>query len=126
MKKEIVALALLLLILAGNVWNQRRLDSLTAELNDLVEEAYASAQEGDRSRAEASAAEAERQWLQADRYTHIFIRHTDIDALAADFCDYLAALTAGDEAEAFSAYLRLRTGLHSLRDMEKLSVGSIF
>ena len=126
MKKEIVALVLLLFILAGNIWNQRRLDSLTAELHDLVEEAYASAQAGDRLRAEERAAEAQRQWLRAGRYTHIFIRHTDIDALTAGFCDYLAALAAGDEAEAFSAYLRLRTGLQSLREMEKLSVGSVF
>ena len=46
MKKELVALALLLLILAGNVWNQRRLETLTSGLETLAEEAYASARKG--------------------------------------------------------------------------------
>ena len=46
MKKELVALLLLLLILAGNIWNQRRLDRLTAGLDRLTEEAFASARDG--------------------------------------------------------------------------------
>ena len=37
MKKELVALLLLLLILAGNLWNQRQLRSLTDGLQTLVE-----------------------------------------------------------------------------------------
>ena len=46
MKKELFALALLLLILVGNVWNQHRLETLTSSLDTLVEEAYASARNG--------------------------------------------------------------------------------
>ena len=126
MKKEIVALSLLLIILAGNVWNQRRLNGLTAELNALVEEAYASFHAGDRLSAEENGKEAERLWLSADRYTHIFIRHTDIDALTSAFCDYRAAIASGEGSDVFAAYLRLRTGLRSLREMEKLSAGSVF
>ena len=45
MKKELVALLLLLLILAGNIWNQRRLDRLTAGLDRLTEKAFASARD---------------------------------------------------------------------------------
>ena len=126
MKKELVALSLLLLILAGNLWNQRTLDRLTSALDSRVEAAYVSAQAGDRARAKEAAERAEKQWIDAGLYTQIFIRHTDIDALTAAFCDYRAALAAGDEADVLNAYLSLRTGLRSLREMEKLSFGSIF
>ena len=44
MKKEIVAIVLLLLILAGNIWNRQRLDKLIDDLYVLTEEAYTSAQ----------------------------------------------------------------------------------
>ena len=110
MKKELFALALLLLILAGNLWNQHRLETLTSGLDALVE----------------AAQEAETRWTDADPYTHIFIRHTDIDALSAAFCDYRGALAGRDEGDILASYLRLTAGLRSLQGMEKLSVGSIF
>lgn len=126
MKKELVALALLLLILAGNVWNQRRLETLTSGLETLAEEAYASARKGHWQEAAEAVQEAEQRWTDADPYTHIFIRHTDIDALTAAFCDYRGALTGRDEGDILAAYLRLTAGLRSLLAMEKLSAGSIF
>ena len=80
MKKELVALLLLLLILAGNIWNQRRLDRLTAGLDRLTEKAFASARDGRWQEAEEAAGQAAQEWTEAGNYTHIFIRHTDIDA----------------------------------------------
>ena len=99
MKKQLFALALLLFILVGNVWNQHRLETLTSSLDTLVEEAYASARNGLWQQAAHAAQEAEAQWTDADLYTHIFIRHTDIDALNAAFCDYRGALAGRDEGE---------------------------
>lgn len=126
MKKELFALALLLLILAGNLWNQHRLETLTSGLDALVEEAYASARNGHWQQAAQAALEAETRWTDADPYTHIFIRHTDIDALSAAFCDYRGALAGRDEGDILASYLRLTAGLRSLQGMETLSVGSIF
>lgn len=126
MKKELIAVLLLLIILAGNLWNQRRLDRLTGELTDYVEETYASAQEGDWAAAENAARSAEETWIGAHAYTHIFIRHTDVDTLTAAFCDYRGAISGRDDGDILAAYLRLKTGLHCLRDMETLSAGSIF
>ena len=126
MKKEIVALALLLLIAAGNIWNHRRLDRLITELNALTAEAFAASQEQNWPAAETAARRAEDQWAAANGYTHIFIRHTDIDALTEAFCDYRGALSGRDEGDILAGYLRLSAGLRSLLDMEKLSAGSIF
>lgn len=126
MKKEIVAFALLFLILAGNIWNLRKLNTLTDGIIGLVEEAYASAESGRWQQAEDRAGKAERLWMDAGGYTHIFIRHTDIDALTAAFCDYRGALAGRDEGDILAAYLRLKTGLRSLLAMERLSAGSVF
>ena len=126
MKKELVALALLLLILAGNVWNQHRLETLTSSLETLAEEAFASARKGHWQQAAEAAQEAEKRWTDADPYTHIFIRHTDIDALTAAFCHYRGALAGREEGDILAAYLRLTAGLRSLLAMEKLSAGSVF
>ena len=126
MKKELVALALLLLILAGNLWNQRRLDDLSAALNEQVETAYAASCTGNWAAAEESAAQASEIWEQAGPYTHIFIRHTDVDALTAAFCDYRGAFAGRDSGEIFSSYLRLTAAITSLKNMERLSSGSIF
>ena len=126
MKKELVALVLLTLIALGNIWNQRRLDSLIADLSALTEEAYAASRAQDWPGAERSARNAEEPWSAENRYTHIFIRHTDIDTLTEAFCDYRGALAGGDRGDILACYLRLNAGLGSLRSMETLSAGSIF
>ncbi len=126
MKKEFVALALLLLIIIGNIWNQRRLNGLISDLDDLTEEAYAASQAQNWSEAEAAARSAENRWSAENRYTHVFIRHTDIDALTEAFCDYRGAIAGHDEGNILGSFLRLSAGLHSLLDMETLSAGSVF
>ncbi len=126
MKKELVALVLLLLILAGNLWNQRRLDALSYALNKQVETAYAASQSGNWTAAEDAAMQAAETWAQAGPYTHIFIRHTDIDALTAAFCDYRGAFAGRDSGEICACYLRLTAAIQSLQNMERLSSGSIF
>ncbi len=126
MKKELVALGLLLLILTGNLWNQRRLDALSAALTERVEAAYASSLSGSWTAAEEAAAQASEIWEQAGRYTHIFIRHTDVDALTAAFCDYRGAFAGRDRGDICASYLRLAAASKSLKNMERLSSGSIF
>ena len=126
MKKEIVAILLLLLILAGNIWNRQRLNKLIDDLNVLTEEAYASAQGADWSTAEASAMSAEETWTGAHTYTHIFIRHTDVDALTSSLCEYRGAIYGRDDGDILASYLCLKAELNCLRDMETLSVGSVF
>ena len=126
MKKELVAIALLLLILIGNIWNRQRLDKLIGELDGLTEAAYASTQGADWTAAEDAARSAEEAWSGARTYTHIFIRHTDVDTLTAAFCDYRGAIAGRDDGDILASYLWLKAGLRCLRDMETLSAGSVF
>ena len=95
-------------------------------MNALTEEAYASAEEADWFSAENAARSAEETWRNAHAYTHVFIRHTDVDTLEAAFCDYRGALNSRDEGDILAAYLRLTAGLDCLLDMETLSTGSVF
>ena len=126
MKKEFVALALLIAILTGNLWNQRRLNSLINGLMSLAEDACSASQQQDWPAAANAAEEAEKLWLDSGRYTHIFLRHTDIDALTAALCDFRGAAIGQESGELFTSYLRLKALLVSLRGMEKLSFGSVF
>ena len=88
--------------------------------------AFASARDGRWQEAEEAAGQAAQEWTEAGNYTHIFIRHTDIDALTAAFCDYRGAIAGRETGEIYAVYLRLSTGIRSLQSMEKLSAGSIF
>ncbi len=126
MKKEAVALALLLLILAGNLWNQRRLDALTTGLLHLASDAYDAAQRQDWAGAARAAEEAEKRWLEAERYTHIFLRHTDVDALTEALCELRAGAAGQEKRGLLAPYLRFKALLTGLRDMEKLRFGSVF
>ena len=126
MKKEAVAILPLFIILAGNLWNHRKLERLICGLNALTEEAYASAQKADWPSAENAARSAEEAWRNAHAYTHVFIRHTDVDTLTSAFCDYRGALKSRDDGDILAAYLRLNAGLDCLLDMETLSTGSVF
>ena len=60
MKKEFVALALLIAILTGNLWNQRRLNSLINGLMSLAEDACSASQQQDWPAAANAAEAAER------------------------------------------------------------------
>ena len=126
MKKEIVAIVLLLLILAGNIWNRQQLNKLINDLSVLTEEAYSSAQSADWRASEAAARNAEETWTGARAYTHIFIRHTDVDALTSSLCAYRGAISGRDDGDILASYLCLKAGLSCLRDMEALRVGSVF
>ena len=65
-----------------------------------------------------------KRWLEADRYTHIFIRHAEIDATADAFYELQSQLLSG-EGDSSAAYDKLRYHLESIRQMEHPSLGSI-
>lgn len=126
MKKEWFAIALLAVIFAGSFWNLRHLSELTEGLLQLTETSFRAADEEDWAIAASAAEAAEKRWTDADPYTHIFIRHPEIDAVTDAFCSYRGAVTGREPGELFGTYLSLCEHLRSLRGMEQLSFGSIF
>lgn len=126
MKKEIFALLLLLLIVAGCLLNLRHLKQFSENLLAEADAAWEAACIGDWERARSGAEALLEQWKNADGYTHIFIRHSEIGMTTEGICSFLGHLRAESPGDAYGAWQALRAQLESLYGMERLSFGSIF
>ena len=124
MKRELAAGALLLLLMAGAWWNIRAVDTLTGDILAGLDISQAAEEQGDHLTAQAALAKALNRWLEADSYTHIFIRHAEIDATADAFYELQSQLLSG-EGDSSAAYNKLRYHLDSIQRMEHPSLGSI-
>lgn len=124
MKRELAAGALLLLLMAGAWWNIRAVDRLTGDILAGLDASQEAEEQGDHLAAQAALDKALNRWLEADSYTHIFIRHAEIDSTADAFYELQAQLLAG-EGDSNAAYDKLRYHLDSIQRMEHPSLGSI-
>ena len=124
MKRELAAGTLLALLIAGAWWNIRAVDRLTGEILAGLDTAQAAEARGQPEEAREALDKALKRWLEADRYTHIFIRHAEIDATADAFYELQSQLLSG-EGDSSAAYDKLRYHLESIRQMEHPSLGSI-
>ncbi len=126
MKREICALLLLLALFGAAAWNIRKVDTLTGELEQHLRLSEKALLSGDRRYAETELEAALRVWTTAERYTHIFIRHPEIDSVSDAFFALSQGLRAGDGKELSAAYDLLRYHLESIDAMEHITLGSVF
>ncbi|MBE6968782.1 MAG: DUF4363 family protein [Ruminococcaceae bacterium] len=126
MKKAVFALSLLIFLSVVSLWNLRHLETLTRDLIGGVESARAYWQAGDFDSAENTLEKTLDRWLGADGYTHIFIRHSEIDAASDIFYDLRGDILAGDEKSADANAQKLLYHLQSIYSMEQISLKSVF
>jgi hypothetical protein len=126
MKKMIFASVLLILILAGTLLNLRYLNHYIGELQGTIAESRKSAEAGDFSGAEEQLWKAIDRWKAAESYTHIFIRHSELDSATDAFYDLLRDLYAQDRQSAMSSYEKVNAHLSSINNIERVRLGSIF
>ena len=126
MNREICAYLLLLALFLGSLYNIHVMDDKIGSLRLAAEKAYESAQNGDFEDAERQLRSAADMWLHMDEYTHIFIRHTEIDSATDAFFDMLADIASKNAESAEGSYRKLDAHLSSLITIEHLSFGSIF
>ncbi len=125
MKKEWLAVTLLISVSLGSFLNLRFLRSFTQDLQAQMEEAVEQADLGNWSVADALASQAMEDWTCMDKYTHIFIRHDSIDAVTDGFCSLLGTIRIRDAAALVPIQLMLRGRLTELYEMERVTPGSI-
>lgn len=65
-------------------------------------------------------------WLNLDGYTHIFIRHSEINSTTDAFYGFRSDVGSGDADAANGSYGLLKETLLSLMTMEQISLGSVF
>lgn len=125
MRRELAAALLLALLFFGSLWNIRCLDLLIGRLEQETEEAIQYARRGDFPSAEQALDRAIERWVAANAYTHIFIRHPEIDATSDAFFELKGLLGEENLPAADAAYSRLRYHLDSIDEMEHPRFGSI-
>ena len=124
MKKEIIALLLLVLLFAASLFNIWYFDRLCLDIAGEVKASAVALERGEPEAAQEHLNSALHTWLVADSYTHIFIRHPEIDSTADAFYELGQALEENSES-CRAAYDKLLYHLESIRTMEHLRFGSI-
>ena len=125
MKREWIAGALLLLLFLAALVNIACLDRLIGQIEAEVGHAQALAESGNFDAAEEALDTAIEQWIAANSYTHIFIRHPEIDSTSDAFYE-LKELITEENADGFpSAFEKLKYHLNSIDEMEHIRLGSV-
>jgi hypothetical protein len=128
MKRELFAAALLIALFVGAWFNIQTVDKLSNELLQSVDESEEAYNAGDSVRATAAMEQALLCWLDADSYTHIFIRHSEIDSTSDAFYELQQALhdaILDPDSDCSAAYGKLRYHIRSIQQMEHPRLGSI-
>ena len=126
MRKELAAAIILALLLTGVMVNIRVASNIILSLKEDVTAAYQSAEKGDFDRAKPQLDAAVEHWMSLDGYTHIFIRHSEINSTTEAYFQLKSDIYAEDMGAVEGSYGLLMATLDSLMTMEQLRLGSIF
>lgn len=126
MKKEIISALLLLLIFSGVLVNIRINERIVSSLINEVDMSYENLKNGNEDKAMQQLDTAIEHWLNLDGYTHIFIRHSEINSTTDAFYSFRSDVGSGDADAANGSYGLLKETLLSLMTMEQISLGSVF
>jgi hypothetical protein len=126
MKKEILVACFLVLMLAAAVINIHYMTKLTDSVTDLIEESEKYAKDEDWSNAEKKAEEAADLWTNSDTYTHLILRHPEIESATDAIYNFLAQIYAKESGAAEGAEKAAVARLKSISSIEQIKFGSIF
>ncbi len=126
MKKEIFAIALLIGIFAITLLNVHKIDTLKNELIELLSKSEECVQSGDWDGATEFAEKAMDHWNNANPYTHIFIRHQEIDGMTECFFNLLQEIYKEDSAGVQAAFPKVAMRIENIAHMEHLTIGTVF
>ena len=125
MKRELCAGLLLLLLVAGAVWNLAEADRLTGRVTDSLDRAEQAARPADYDGALTALQGGHALWNSRKAYTQVFFRHPDLDGLQEAFAALEQLLRQEDEAWPAALEL-LRYHLETVDEMEHVSLGTVF
>jgi len=126
MKKEIIAIIILILLFSSTILNTlfltRSIDSLVSAVNN----SEAAATSGDLNKAVSELEYVSGKWKGMDFYTNIFVRDGEIDSVTDALYELFSYLYNGDTDSAKGAYGKLRAHLVSISDAEQITLSNIF
>ena len=116
---------LLILLFLGSLYNIRVMDNMVETLESGVQSSFDAARSNDFEKAALLIDEAAGDWLSRDGYTHIFIRHSEIDSTTDAFFEYISDISAEEKGSAEGSFEKLMAHLDSLKTIEHISFGSV-
>ncbi len=126
MKKEIIISCFLVAMLATAFVNIHFLIKLTDNVTKLIEESEKNAAKGAWDEAEKKAAEAAALWSESDAYTHLVLRHSEVESATDAIYAYIQQVYAKEEGAAKGAAQAAISRLTSISSIERIKLGSIF
>lgn len=121
MKKTYIAIAIVTLLIVLTGWNLHYLEQF---LTQRQQEVTASRRAETREEATTLLEQSLEEWNAASRYTHIFLRHSDIDNATDAYYDLLQQLQ-DSETDPGPSYNYLLDQLWRIWEMEQISLGSV-
>lgn len=126
MKKELAALFVLVLVFAVSLVNIHFLNRLTGNIVSLVEQADTFIREENWERAGDRAQKAFDRWENSDSYTHIVLRHSEIESVSVALGDLIKEIYAENAGAARGAARSAAERVRSVSSVERLRLNNIF
>ena len=126
MKKEWIALFLLVFVLALCLWSIRTLDAVTADVCVAVAQAGEYADNAEWNSAEVCVRQALSRWLAGEALTRLLLRHSMLDAVPESLVAMQPAVMRRDAVEAAGAGRLAAERLRELAETERPTLGSVF
>lgn len=124
MKREYIAIFLIVAIFALAMINIRYIDNKTQALEYNIVTAEKLYFGGDKEGAVSDITASLDAWLSWDSYSHIMLRHSEIDVITDEYYDLLSELQGENETPKAS-FEKLKEDLRSLVSKERITLRSI-
>ena len=124
--KEIAATVLLSAMIIASAINVACINRLCADMSELVEKATDAAGQNNWDSAESLSDSAMTLWERKDSYTHVVLRHSEIDILSDALFDFYAAVREKNGGQSSAAAKKVQYHIESISRMEMPSFGSVF
>jgi hypothetical protein len=121
MKRLWASAFLLVVLFLGTLWNSQRVDQITADLSDTLNQAETAVSLGDWDTAEEKTLSALERWRQVENYFSIVLCHSHTDEVNTAFQQVLGFLRYRSSPEYDSANRTLIEQIEHLSEMEQLT-----
>ncbi|MEA4894017.1 MAG: DUF4363 family protein [Oscillospiraceae bacterium] len=124
MIREIIAIVLLAALLALSIFNVGYIEKKADILSGEIDEAHELYKSGDKEGACSLVRESRDNWLGWEAYSHIMLRHSEIDVITSAYFELLSELEGGERVAdaSFEALIETLSGIVS---KERLTLGSL-
>jgi len=124
MKREYIAVFLIVSIFVLSMMNIRYIENKTQALEGDIETAEKLYFSGDKEGAVSDITASLDAWLSWDSYSHIMLRHSEIDIITDAYYDLLSELQCENETPEAS-FEKVKEELRSIATKERITLGSI-